>query len=179
MFINWDWNKDWWLIIIIAVLAVPVINAIFEPWRHYLRYRRQKDAIDVLKVYAAQNREPPPEVLDALRGRWIWRGAGRTARNVAENVTANVTASVGPSRGDRWDRRWDRWERRIELRAAGEPWRRWNWAIFTGAVTVGFGYAWRYAHANNDTFLIIAIVAGALTVAGVLSALVATFWRAS
>ena len=74
---------------------------------------------------------------------------------------------------------WDRLERRMEIRVAGEPWRRWNWAIFTGAVTLGFGYAWRYAHANNDTFLIIAIIAGALTVAGVLSALVATFWRAS
>ena len=53
----------------------------------------------------------------------------------------------------------------------------WNWAIFAGAVTLGFGLAWRYAHQNNDTYLIVAIIAGALTVAGVITALLATFWR--
>ncbi len=179
---NFDWDKYWWLVIIVAVLAGPFVQALFAPWRQYLRYRRQKDAIEALKVYAAQNRDPPPEVLDALRGRWIWR-AGRTARTVAENVAGGVASGVasgvaaGVRGDDRWDRRWDRWERRMEVRIAGEPWRRWNWAIFAGAVTVGFGFAWRYAHANNDTFLIVAIIAGALTVAGVLSAIAATFWR--
>ena len=135
-------------------------------------------AIDALKIYAQQNRDPPPEVLDALRGRWIWR-AGRTARTVAENVAGGVASGVaaGVRGDDKWDRRFDRWERRMDIRIASEPLRRWNWPIFTGSVTLGFGLAWQYAHANNDTFLIIAIIAGALTVAGVLSAMVATFWR--
>jgi hypothetical protein len=173
---NFNWDKDWWVIIILAILAGPLIQALFAPWRQYLRYRRQKDAIEALKVYAQQNREPPPEVLDALRGRWLWRSAGATARQAARAATATAAAATSRA-GDRWDQRWDRWERRLEIRMAGEPWRRWNWAIFAGAVTVGFGFAWRYAHANNDTFLIVAIIAGALTIAGVLSAIAATFWR--
>jgi hypothetical protein len=178
--VNFDWDKYWWLVIILAVLAGPFVQALFAPWRQYLRYRRQKDAIEALKVYAAQNRDPPPEVLDALRGRWMWR-AGRTARTVAENVAGGVASGVaaGVRGDDRWDRRWDRWERRLEIRMAGEPWRRWNWAIFAGSVTAGFGFAWRYAHANNDTFLIVAIISGALTIAAVLSAIAASFWRAN
>jgi len=46
-----------------------------------------------------------------------------------------------------------------------------------GAVTLGFGLAWRYGHQNNDAYLIVAIIAGALTAAGVVTALLATFWR--
>lgn len=164
---TFDWDKHWWLIIILAALAVPIVQAIFEPWNRYLRYRRQRDAIDALKVYAAQGREPPPAVLDALGGRrFRWQAAAET---VAEAATAKAS--------DRRSRRQDRWERRWQYRSAGEPLRRWNWAIFAGAVTLGFGLAWRYAHQNNDTYLIVAIIAGALTVAGVITALLATFWR--
>lgn len=175
---NFDWDRYWWLVIILAALAVPIVNAVFQPWRDFLRYRRQKDAIEALKVYAAQNRDPPPEVLDALRGRWLWRSAGATARQAARAATATAAEAVSRT-NDKWDRRWDRWERRVEIRMAGEPWRRWNWAVFAAAVTAGFAFAWRYAHANNDTFLIVAIIAGALTIAAVLSAIAATFWRAS
>lgn len=163
---NFDWDRHWWLIIVLAVFAVPIVQAIFEPWNRYLRYRRQRDAIDALKVYAAQGREPPPAVLDALGGRrFRWQAAAETV--------ADVTARAS----DRRSRRQDRWEQRWQYRSASEPLRRWNWAIFAGAVTVGFGFAWHYAHQNNDAYLIVAIIAGALTVAGVFTALLATFWR--
>jgi hypothetical protein len=164
---TFDWDRHWWLIIVLAVFAVPIVQAIFEPWNRYLRYRRQRDAIDALKVYAAQGREPPPAVLDALGGRrFRWQAAAET---VAEAATAKAS--------DRRSRRQDRWERRWEYRNAAEPLRRWNWAIFAGAVTLGFGLAWRYGHQNNDAYLIVAIIAGALTAAGVVTALLATFWR--
>jgi hypothetical protein len=164
---TFDWDRHWWLIIILAAFAVPIVQAIFEPWNRYLRYRRQRDAIDALKVYAAQGKEPPPAVLDALGGRrFRWQAA---AESVAEAATTKAA--------DRRDRRQDRWERRWQYRSASEPLRRWNWAIFAGAVTAGFGFAWRYAHQNNDAYLIVAIIAGALTVAGVITALLATFWR--
>jgi hypothetical protein len=163
---NFDWDRHWWLIIVLAVFAVPIVQAIFEPWNRYLRYRRQRDAIDALKVYAAQGKEPPPAVLDALGGRrFRWQAAAETV--------ADVTARAS----DRRSRRQDRWEQRWQYRSASEPLRRWNWAIFAGAVTVGFGFAWHYAHQNNDAYLIVAIIAGALTVAGVFTALLATFWR--
>src|SRR5665213_3749331 len=164
---QFDWDRHWWLIIILAIFLAPIIQAIFEPWNRYLRYRRQRDAIDALKVYAAQGREPPPAVLDALGGRrFRWQAAAETGAGAA---TAKAS--------DRRSRRQDRWERRWEYRSAAEPLRRWNWAIFAGAVTLGFSLAWRYGHQNNDAYLIVAIIAGALTVAGVITALLATFWR--
>jgi hypothetical protein len=66
--VNFDWDRHWWLIIILAAFAVPIVQAIFEPWNRYLRYRRQRDAMETLRVYAAQGREPPPAVLAALGG---------------------------------------------------------------------------------------------------------------
>ena len=30
---NFDWDKYWWLIIILAVLAGPFVQALFAPWR--------------------------------------------------------------------------------------------------------------------------------------------------
>ena len=164
---NFDWDRHWWIIIILAVFAVPIVQAIFEPWNRYLRYRRQKDAIDALKVYAASGREPPPAVLNALGGSRVrWRDAAET---VAQAATARAD--------DKWSRRQARRDARLEFRMAGEPLRRWNWAIFAGAITVGFSFAWRYAHQNNDAYLIVAVIAGALTLAGVITALLATFWR--
>jgi hypothetical protein len=165
--VYFDWDRHWWLIIILALFAVPIVQAIFEPWNRYLRYRRQRDAIDALKVYAAQNREPPPEVLDALGGRRNrWRAAGAAIGEAAARAT-----------DDRWTRRAERWDQRWERRMAGEPLRRWNGAIFAGAVAVGFGLAWQYGHDHNDTFLIVALIAGALTIAATISAVIATFWR--
>ena len=167
---NFDWDKYWWLVIIVAVLAGPFVQALFAPWRQYLRYRRQKDAIEALKVYAAQGKEPPADVMAALGGRRArWRAAAEGMAGVADAAAGVAT--------DRWSRRAARAQYRADYWTAREPLRRWNWAIFAGAVTLGFTFAWQNSHANNDTYLIIAIIAGALTAAGVLTALLATFWR--
>ena len=160
------WEDHWWLILLLAVLAVPIVQAVFAPWGRYLQYRERRAAIDTLKVYAAQGREPPPEVIDALAPR-RWR---RRARAAAEATGAAVGAAVG-TRGtavdaDLW---YGRWRRR-------EPLRRWNGAIFAGAITAGFGYAW-HVQPHNDVFLVVAVIAGALTIAAIASALIATFWR--
>jgi hypothetical protein len=158
------WEDHWWLIIILAVFAAPIVQALLAPWGRYLQYRERRDAIEALKVYAAQGREPPPEVLDALAARrWGWRA--RTGRATGEGLAARASAGV-----DQWERRAERWRRR-------EPLRRWNGAIFAGAITVGFAYAWQHVHQNADIYLVVAVIAGAMTVAAVLSAIIATVWR--
>jgi hypothetical protein len=164
------WEDHWWLILILAVFAVPIVQAIFAPWGRYLQYRERRAAIDALKVYAAQGREPPPEVIDALAPRG-WRRRARYAQGAAETAGATIGAAVGAAGtamdADRW---YGRWRRR-------EPLRRWNGAIFAGAITAGFAYAW-HVQPTNDVFLVVAVIAGALTVAAVASALLATlFWR--
>jgi hypothetical protein len=158
------WEEHWWLIVILAVFAVPIVQALFEPWRRFLQYRERRAAIEALKVYATQGREPPPEVLDALAARrWRWRA--RTSQ--AAGAGLDAASSLG---ADRWTYNIERWRRR-------EPLRRWNGAIFAAAITVGFAYAYQHVHQNADVYLIVAVIAGAMTVASVLSAIVATFWR--
>jgi len=161
------WDAHPWLIIILAVIAVPIVQAFFEPWRRYLNYRERRDAIEALKVYATQGKEVPPDVLAALGG---WRGWRRRARDAA-TTAATAAVDAGMTWQDAWwARRGGRWQTRV---AVG----RWNWAIFAGAITAGFAYASQHVHEGADTYMVVAIIAGALTIAGVVSALIATFLR--
>ena len=160
------WEQHWWLIVLLAVFAVPIVQALFAPWRSYLHYRERRDAIEALKVYAAQGREPPAAVLDALAsrrwGRWRARAAQASAGATAAGLGA--AASFG---AEQWVRRAERWQARG----------RWNGAIFAGAITLGFAYAYQHVHQNADIYLVVAVIAGAMTIAAVLSAIMATFWR--
>ena len=158
------WEDHWWLILILAVFATPIVQALLAPWRRYLQYRERREAIEALKVYATQGREPPPEVLDALSpfGR-RWRV--RAARATGEGLAARASVGI-----DQWERRAERWRRR-------EPLRRWNGAIFASAITAGFAYSYQHVHQNADIYLVVAVIAGAMTIAAVLSAVVATVWR--
>ena len=160
------WEQHWWLIILLAVFAVPLMQALFSPWRSYLRYRERRDAIAALKVYAAQGRDPPPEVLDALASRrWRrWRGRALGASTGAAAAGFGAAATVG---AEQWVRRVDRWQARG----------RWNGAIFGAAITAGFAYASQHVHQNADIYVVVAVIAGAMTVAAILSAIMATFWR--
>ena len=159
------WETHWWLIVILAVFAAPIVQALFSPWRRYLQYRERRDAIEALKAYATQGRDPPPEVLDALSSNgWVrWRRRAGQAGAAA----ADVAQAAG---ADRFSYRMERWRRR-------EPLRRWNGAIFAGAITVGFAYVYQHVHEGADVYLVITVIAAAMTVAAVLSALMATFWR--
>ena len=161
------WNAHPWLIIILAIIAVPIVQAFFEPWRRYLNYRERKDAIDALKVYATQGKEVPPDVLAALGGGKAWR---RRIRSAASDA-ASAAVDVGMAWEDAWwTRRGGRWQTRVAIG-------RWNWAIFAGAITAGFAYASQHVHQSADTYMVVAIIAGALTIAGVVSALISTFLR--
>jgi hypothetical protein len=155
------WHLHPWLIIILAVLGVPLVQALLDPWRRFLAYRERRDAIEALKVYAAQGRDPPAEVLAALRGR-RW---GRRWREGASGAGLNI--DFGVDQVDRW----------IEFGRSREPFRRWNGAIFTWAIAAGFGFASQHVHQYAETYLVIAVIAAALAVAATLSALIASFWR--
>jgi hypothetical protein len=157
------WEQHWWLIILLAVFAVPIVQALFAPWRRYLTYRERRDAIEALKVYANQGKEPPPDVLAALNGGVRWRRRARDAAFAAADAGMAWQDAV-------WTRQGSRWRARAVMG-------RWNWAIFAGAIAAGFAYASQHVTHDAETYMVVAIIAGALTLAGVVSALMATFLK--
>lgn len=46
----------WWLLF-------PLSWFVIGGWNSWLNYRRSRDAMDVMRQYAAQGKEPPPELL--------------------------------------------------------------------------------------------------------------------
>jgi hypothetical protein len=50
----------WWLIFPVGFMLIGVFNS-------YLGYRRQKDALSLLKTYAEKGQEPPEALLNVLK----------------------------------------------------------------------------------------------------------------
>lgn len=173
------WADHWWLIIILAVFAMPIISIMLRPIDEYLRYRRRRDAMEVLKVYAQQGKEPPPEVLDAIRPSG-WSRSWHTNTATVEDMDAAPAENRREARRDaRWARQEARWAERAERWERRRPLQRWNGAIFTGGLTAGFGIAAQYAEeGSQNVFLMVAIITGALFAASLVSALLATFLKA-
>jgi hypothetical protein len=57
----------WWLIF-------PLIGFGFAFWSIWLNHQRQKAAIDLLRTYASQGKDPPPELVKALHSGDDWSG---------------------------------------------------------------------------------------------------------
>ncbi|EJL27183.1 hypothetical protein PMI01_03955 [Caulobacter sp. AP07] len=53
----------WWLIF-------PLSWFVFDAYQSWLRYRVNRDTLDLIKTYAEAGREPPPELLAKLNQRW-------------------------------------------------------------------------------------------------------------
>jgi Flp pilus assembly protein TadB len=55
----------WWLIF-------PLLGFGFAFWAIWLNHQRQKAAIDLLRTYASQGKDPPPELIKALQSGDDW-----------------------------------------------------------------------------------------------------------
>src|ERR1700735_15068 len=96
------WADHWWLLIPLGAFTIPLAGiamGAFATWQHYQSRNR---ALEALKVYAQQGKEPPPELLRAVGGdqdwKWEWR------QRWAEEVGATATDGAAPGRryGGRW-----------------------------------------------------------------------------
>jgi hypothetical protein len=54
------WASYWWLIF-------PVGWFVFGAWDRWLSYQRNRDALDLIKSYVAQGKEPPAELLSQAK----------------------------------------------------------------------------------------------------------------
>lgn len=182
------WHAYWWLIF-------PLAFFLFGAFDRWLSYRRSRDYLDLIKSYAAQGKEPPPELVRAVRsGRmdddFDWGGyygaryARREARRAARRAvyggdTVDVPPAPSTVEGGKPDPMRDlEWE---QMRYAARQHRRlyWEWrtAITTGAVAAGFWLASEYAGFAEDAFRLIAIIMTCVSGAHVALALFSSVFR--
>jgi hypothetical protein len=175
------WGTHWWLIIVLLAMCFPIAGMIMGAWAQHHYFQQRREAMETLKIYAKQGKEPPPEVVDALGGGWGRRWRGGQWRDVAAGfaTAASAAAASGATQTDWYAARAARFEARAARWRAREPLRRWHNAILMSALTGGLYLASQHIRdaVISDRFLIAAIIVGALAAAAVLSAVLATAIR--
>jgi len=169
--LNDFWGAHWWLIIVLLAMLFPISGMIMAAWAQQNYFRQRREALETLKIYANQGKEPPPEVVDALSG-WGW--GGRRWRGRWRDGTADAGGQ-----GDWYEARTAYLAARAARWRAREPFRRWNNAITMSAFTGGLYWASREIHdpVIADRFLVAAIIIGALAAAAIVSAVLVTLFR--
>ena len=134
------WWGFWWLIF-------PVGFFLFRAWDRWLSYRRSRHALDVMREYASQGKEPPAEL----------------AREVREDAYG-YDDPRHLSRG-RYRRRWRH-----------GPYWEWRAAIWTGAVAAGFWLASEYSNfpGAEGPFRFVAIIMTCVAAANLVFALISS-----
>lgn len=126
----------WWLIF-------PIGAFIFGAWDRWLAYKRSRDHLELLKHYAAQGKDPPPEVMAELRN-----GADPNAPPPGYQGYPGYWGA--PWYGRRAWRAYYRWG----------PYWQWRRVIVTAAIAAGFWWASEYADwpGVEAPFRIVAII---------------------
>ncbi len=189
------WRDHWWLIIPLAAFTIPLTAIVFSSLNLQMHYRHRREALELIRTYAAQGKDPPAELLAQLDAGRVRFGAGRGGYDLgldpagpdlggpdlgapgagygfAGDARAAARAARHAARAERYAMRSQYWQWR-------GPLHRWNRAIFLVAIAGGFYVASLYAR-DPDTmgrFQIGAIILGALAAAAVLSAVMSALIR--
>lgn len=134
-------RQFWWLIFPLWWMVLRLIRT--------FRHRSAQDrALEVLHIYAAQGKEPPPEVLKALT---------QSGASTASDVGAN-----GPL------------YQQHSSNSATSAW--WTFFVFA-ALAGGFGYGALYVFGDEGrgAFMVVAVIMGILACGSLIMALAATF----
>jgi len=184
------WADHWWLLIPLGAFAIPLAGIAMGAFATWLHHQSRNRALDALKIYAQQGREPPEELLHALGDggeKWKWQAKYAAAEAVsaaAAGATAQATGSSRWTNPEAIRAQTEFYAAKAAARAARwrsrEPIRRWNNAIFL-AVCGGALYfaAQHYARdaVLSDRLYVGAVIVGALAAASVLAAILATLFR--
>lgn len=145
-------SNYWWLLF-------PLAFFVFGAWDRWLSYQRSKDRLDILRSYTSQGKDPPPELIKALR---------------EEDDQEEPTAY-----GD-YDRYGGRHARRAYRRyyRHGPVWA-WRRAIVTGSVAAGFWFAAIYADLPGVdwSFKLVAIIMSCVAVGNLVAAVFSSTFR--
>ena len=132
----------WWLLFPLGFF----IASAFDQW---MRYRRHRDTLDLIKSYTDQGKEPPPALLERVAGK----------------LKADEDEANEDGWSDREERRRYRHMRRRESR--------WYQVVLFGVMAAGFGIAsvTRVYPDASGAFLIVTFVMGALCLANLVTIL--------
>lgn len=138
----------WWLLF-------PLAFFVFGAWDRWLAYQRSKDRLDLLRTYTTQGKDPPPELIQALR----------------EDDEEDEPSAYDPY--DRYGRRYRRHYRRY--RRHGPYWA-WRGAIVSGSVAGGFWFASYYADMPGveGPFRLVAIILTCVAAGNLIAAIFAS-----
>ena len=132
-------RQFWWLIFPLWWMVLRVIRT----FRHQ---SAQDRALEVLRIYAAQGKEPPPEVLKAL-------------------------TQAGAARDDYADTSGPLYQR---ANSATSAW--WTFLVFAAlAGGFGYGGFYLFTDDAHSAFMVVAIIMGILAAGSLVMALAATF----
>jgi len=134
----------WWLLF-------PIGYFIYAAFDQYMRYRRHRDTLDLIKTYADQGRDPPPELMARLKSR---------------SLDPDDSGEEDEDYGE--DRRAARRRYRSYRRREG----RWYQVVLFGVMAAGFGFAAATdIYGAGEAFVIVTFVMGALCLASLVTAL--------
>ena len=147
----------WWLMF-------PIGFFLFGAWDRWLAYRRSRDHLDLIRTYADQGKEPPPELIKAIRegdpisdpdGQYAGYGYGGYGMH--------------PRHMRRMYRRAYRWS----------PYWQWRTVFITGAVAAGFWFASEYADfpGTEAPFRLVAIIMTFVAAGHLIAAVFSSLYR--
>ena len=148
----------WWLLF-------PIGFFVFGVWDRWLSYRRSRDHLELLKSYAAQGKEPPPELVKAVRD---------------GDPLDGDDGSYGPGYGPYGYGMHPRHMRRMYRRAyRWSPYWQWRTVFITGAVAAGFWFASEYADfpGTEGPFRLVAIIMTFVAAGHLVAAVFSSLYR--
>lgn len=152
MYFDDFFHDYWWLLF-------PIGFFLFGAWDRWLAYKRSRDHLELIKQYAAQGKEPPPELV-------------RGVQPDLNGPSGWGAPPYGPPPywyGRRAWRRYYRWG----------PYWQWRSAFFTGAVAIGFWVAsdWADIPGTEHAFRLVAIILSFVAVGNLLGAIFSSAFR--
>ena len=131
MYFDDFFRSYWWLLF-------PIGFFIFGAWDRWLSYKRSRDHLELIKSYAAQGKDPPPELMKA-----------------AQDPMGDPAWGAPPYPHPYWygRRAWRRYYR-------WGPYWQWRSVFVTGAIAAGFWWAseWSDWPGTYAPFRLVAII---------------------
>ena len=143
-------SSFWWLLF-------PLGFFVFGAWDRWLAYQRSKDRLELLRTYTNQGKDPPPELIKALREEEV--------EETSATIPMIATAAIRGGTCRRWRRYGPYWA--------------WRSALVTGAVAMGFWFASEYADMPGVdwSFRLVAIIMTCVAAGNLIAAIFATTFR--